>query len=119
VGGIAASALTLALFPTPLAVNTSLSTSIPRGLFIEAFLTAELVFTILMLAKEKHNASYMAPVGIGLALFVGELVGVNWTGGSLNPARSFGPAVITDIWDDHWIYCKFSSTFYLTGIRYS
>ena len=57
------------------------STSIPRGLFVEAILTVELVFTILMLAKEKHKSTFMAPVGIGLALFVAELVGVQWTGG--------------------------------------
>jgi aquaporin related protein len=44
-------------------------------------------------------------VGIGLALFIGELVGVYYTGGSLNPARSFGPCVITGVFDkDHWIY---------------
>jgi len=34
-----------------------------------------------MLAKEKHKATFMAPVGIGLALFVAELVGVYYTGG--------------------------------------
>jgi aquaporin related protein len=71
-------------------VRTSLSnaTSIPRGLFVEAILTVELVFTILMLAKEKHKSTFMAPVGIGLALFVAELVGVQWTGGyESNPSR--------------------------------
>lgn len=40
------------------------------------FLTALLVFVILMLAAEKHNATYIAPVGIGLALFVAELAGM-------------------------------------------
>lgn len=50
-------------------------TSIVRGLFIEMFLTAELVFTIFMLAAEKHKATFIAPIGIGLALFIGELSG--------------------------------------------
>jgi hypothetical protein len=69
------------------------------------FLTAELVFTILMLAAEKTKATFIAPVGIGLALFVAELVGVYWTGGSLNPARSFGPAVVMgEFASTHWIY---------------
>lgn len=40
-----------------------------------------------MLAVEKHKATFMAPIGIGLALFVAELAGVFFTGGSLNPAR--------------------------------
>lgn len=66
-GSIAASGLIVGLFPAAANVRTTLSKglSIPKGLFIEAFLTAELVFTILMLAKEKHKATFIAPVGIG------------------------------------------------------
>ncbi|TID27291.1 putative mip family channel protein [Venturia nashicola] len=106
-GSIAASGLIVGLFPTATNVRTTLSPglSISKGLFIEAFLTAELVFTILMLAKEKHKATFIAPVGIGLSLFIAELVGVYWTGGSLNPARSIGPSIVTWTWDrNHWIY---------------
>ncbi|KAF2713666.1 aquaporin-like protein [Pleomassaria siparia CBS 279.74] len=106
-GGIFSSFLVSVMFPTPLNVRTTLSanTSLARGVFIEAVLTAELVFTIFMLAKEKHKATFIAPVGIGLALFIAELVGVYYTGGSLNPARSFGPCVVTGIFDaEHWIY---------------
>ena len=47
-------------------------------------MTAELVFTIYMLANEKHKATFMAPIGIGLALFIAEMIGVYYTGGSLN-----------------------------------
>lgn len=107
VGSITASALVLAMFPTPLNVRTTLSegTSLAQGVFIEALMTAELVFTILMLAKEKHKSTFIAPVGIGLALFVAELVGVYYTGGSLNPARSLGPCIVTNMYDtEHWIY---------------
>jgi hypothetical protein len=58
-----------------------------------------------MLASEKHKSTYLAPIGIGLALFVAELVGVFFTGGSLNPARSFGPCVVTrDFPGYHYIY---------------
>lgn len=39
------------------------------------FLTAELVLTVLFLAAEKSKATFIAPVGIGLALFVSELTG--------------------------------------------
>lgn len=69
-------------------------TSIAQGLFIEMFLTALLMLAILLLAAEKNKATFIAPIGIGLALFVAELLGVYYTGGSLNPARSFGPAVV-------------------------
>jgi aquaporin related protein len=43
------------------------------------FLTAQLVFTIFMLATEKHEGTFIAPVGIGLSLFVAELMGVYYT----------------------------------------
>ncbi|KXJ86775.1 aquaporin-like protein, partial [Microdochium bolleyi] len=106
-GSMLASVIIRYLLPQAFNVKTTLSngTSIVQGVFIEAILTAELVFTIFMLAMEKHRATFIAPVGIGLALFIAEMVGVQFTGGSLNPARSFGPCVITASFDaEHWIY---------------
>ncbi|KAK0334551.1 Aquaporin-1 [Friedmanniomyces endolithicus] len=106
-GSIAASAVVLGLFPGSLNVATNLGggTTIVQGLFIEMFLTAMLVFTILMLAAEKHKGTFLAPIGIGLALFVAEMAGVYYTGGSLNPARSFGVNVILGSFPGyHWIY---------------
>jgi aquaporin related protein len=106
-GACLAALLVNVLFPTPLDVQTALGggVSITQGLLIEALCTTELVFTILMLAKEKHKATFIAPVGIGLSLFIAEIVAVYYTGGSLNPARSFGPAaVLHDFEGHHWIY---------------
>lgn len=76
-GGIAAAAVVSALFPGQLLVLTNLAsgTSVVRGLFIEMFLTAQLVFTIFMLAAEKHKGTFIAPIGIGLSLFIAELSG--------------------------------------------
>lgn len=78
IGGIAAAAIVSALFPGPITFRTSLGggTSIVQGLFIEMFLTAELVFTIFMLAAEKHKGTFIAPIGIGLSLFIAELTGM-------------------------------------------
>jgi aquaporin rerated protein, other eukaryote len=79
-GSIAASALVVGLLPGDgIAATTGLAgdTSVVRGLFIEAFLTAELVFVIFMLATEKHRATAVAPVGVGLALFICELMCVS------------------------------------------
>ncbi|KAI1145678.1 aquaporin-like protein [Nemania diffusa] len=106
-GGIAAAGLVLGLQPGGLHVSTTLSTdtSVAQGFFIEVFLTAQLVFTILMLAVEKHRGTFIAPVGIGLSLFITQMTGVYYTGGSVNPARSFGPAVATRSFPTyHWIY---------------
>ncbi|KAG0647455.1 Aquaporin-1 [Hyphodiscus hymeniophilus] len=106
-GACFAAYLVSVLFPTPFNVQTTLGggTSLAQGVFIEALCTAELVFTIIMLAKEKHRGTFIAPIGIGLALFIGELVAVYYTGGSLNPARSFGPAAVARKFrSNHWIY---------------
>jgi aquaporin rerated protein, other eukaryote len=106
-GGITAAAICSALFPGPLTVRTNLGggTSVVQGLFIEMFLSAELVFTIFMLAAEKHKGTFIAPIGIGLSLFIAELTGVYFTGGSVNPARSFGPSVVSHKFHTyHWIY---------------
>lgn len=88
-------------------VTTELSggASAVQGLFIETLLTAQFVFTIIMLAAEKHKGTFLAPIGIGLSLFISELTGVYFTGGSLNPARSFGPCVVLHRFPGyHWIY---------------
>lgn len=105
--GMAAAAVIQAIIPGPLNVSTTLGAgvSVARGVFLEMFLTSLLVFTIFMLAAEKHKATYLAPIGIGLALFVAEMVGVFFTGGSLNPARTFGPCVVTRNFPGyHYIY---------------
>lgn len=85
-GGIAAAAVVSALFPGPLAVDTLLGggASIAQGLFIEVFLTAELVFVIIMVAVEKHKSTFLAPVAIGVAFFLAELIGMF---SSFNPGR--------------------------------
>lgn len=106
-GATAAAGLVQVMFPGPLAVETTLGggANTAQGFFIELFLTCELVFVILMMAVEKHRATFAAPVAIGLALFLSEMVGVYFTGGSLNPARSLGPAIVNHHFPRyHWIY---------------
>jgi aquaporin related protein len=101
IAGMAAAGFIAALLPGPLTIATTLapSISITRGLFLEAFVTSMLILTILML-----DAGPSKPMYIGLSLFVAELCSVYYTGGSLNPARSFGPAVVVGFTGYHWIY---------------
>jgi len=66
------------MFPGSVAqVNTVLGphTSIAQGVFLEMFFTAQLLFVVLMLAAEKSKDTFMAPIGIGLALFVALIPG--------------------------------------------
>ncbi|KAF2849044.1 aquaporin-like protein [Plenodomus tracheiphilus IPT5] len=101
IAGMAAAAFVEALLPGPLIIATTLdpSISIARGLFLEAFVTSQLVLTILMLEGGPSKPMY-----IGLSLFIAEICSVYFTGGSLNPARSFGPAVVVGFTGYHWIY---------------
>lgn len=77
VAAIAAAAIVSGLFTGGLNVSTTLSTTttVAQGVIIEMILTMALVFTIFMLAAEKHAGNFIAPVGIGLCLFVAELTG--------------------------------------------
>jgi glycerol uptake facilitator-like aquaporin len=77
-GSMIAAALVQCMFPGDVASVLTLlnpGVSVAQGVFIEMFLTSLLVFSILMLAAEKHQATFLAPVGIGLSLFVAELTG--------------------------------------------
>jgi aquaporin related protein len=68
------------MFPGPISqVNTTLrtGTSIAQGLFIEMFLTSLLMIAVLMLAAEKSKDTFLAPLGIGLSLFVAEIAGLS------------------------------------------
>lgn len=86
VGGIVAAAIASAFLTGPLTVRTSLGggTSISQGLFIEMFLTMFLVVTVFFLTAEQHKANRVAPIGIGLALFVAMLAGTYFTDAGLN-----------------------------------
>jgi aquaporin related protein len=77
-GAIVAAALVECMFPGDIrSVNTTLGagTSIAQGVFIEMFLTSLLIITVLLLAVEKSKDTFVAPIGIGLSLFVAELAG--------------------------------------------
>ncbi|PWN30037.1 aquaporin-like protein [Jaminaea rosea] len=119
-GGIAAAGLTQGLFPGPINARVSLhgGTTVNQGFWIEFFCTCMLLFTVYMLAGEKHKGTFLAPIGIGLALFLAELLATKYTGGSLNPARSLGPDVASGTFDNFaWIYyiAPYTATLFTTA----
>ena len=78
--------------------------SITMGLLMEIIVTFVLVFVIFATAVDPGGMGNLAPLAIGLTVLVDHLVAVPITGASMNPARSFGPALVSGAWSDHWIY---------------
>jgi aquaporin TIP len=74
------------------------------GLLAEIVLTFTLVFVIFGTAIDPKGLGQLAPAAIGLTVLVDHLFGVPVTGASMNPARSFGPALVAGAWDNHWIF---------------
>uniref|UniRef100_A0A3B4A5N1 Aquaporin-4 n=1 Tax=Periophthalmus magnuspinnatus TaxID=409849 RepID=A0A3B4A5N1_9GOBI len=76
-----------------------------HGLVVEIIITFELVFTVFATCDPKRSdLGGSAALAIGLAVAIGHLFGIPYTGASMNPARSFGPAVVTLTFKNHWIY---------------
>lgn len=76
-----------------------------QGLGIEFFLGFILVLCVFGVCDEnKPDSRFVAPLAIGLTVTLGHLGVVEYTGASMNPARSFGTALITEQWTNHWIY---------------
>ncbi|XP_022926049.1 probable aquaporin PIP2-5 [Cucurbita moschata] len=86
--------------------------SITTGLAAEIAGTFILVYTVFSATDPKRNARdshvpVLAPLPIGFAVFIVHLATIPITGTGINPARSFGAAVIynrTEAWDHHWIF---------------
>lgn len=72
------------------------------GAFIgEALFTMIFVMAILVLAK---STSYSKYLGMGFTLAAVHLVGLAFTGASVNPARSLAPAFVGGEFSDIWVY---------------
>jgi aquaporin Z len=70
---------------------------------LEVVFTFFLVTVILMATRSDGFAKNLAPVGIALTLAMTNLVAIPIDGASINPARSFAPAVLSSYWSwDHW-----------------
>ncbi|XP_027109527.1 aquaporin TIP1-3-like [Coffea eugenioides] len=94
-GGLETSAFTL-----------SSGVSVGNALVLEAVMTFGLVYTVYATAVDpkKGNIGVVAPLAIGFIVGANILVGGAFDGASMNPAVSFGPAVVSGVWTHQWVY---------------
>ena len=90
-------------------LTANLGATIPHGnliqsLALEILLTAALMFVITAVATDPRVPAPLAPLAIGATVALDALWGGPISGASMNPARSFGPALVTGVWSDQWIY---------------
>lgn len=80
--------------------------SVVGGLIAEIVLTMIFVLVVLGATDSKKGAGNFAGLAIGLSLILIHLVGIRYTGTSVNPARSFGPALFEggDALQQLWIF---------------
>merc|ERR1711939_427739 len=109
-GALFLKALTPSSFHAPghLGCNDIGNISPVQAIFIEIITTFTLVITIFGNAYETGpkggTANHVAPIPIGFAVVLGILATGRLSGGSMNPARSLGPAVAAGYWHVHYVY---------------
>ncbi|KAL7140150.1 hypothetical protein ABFS83_09G102900 [Erythranthe nasuta] len=77
-----------------------------QGVVMEIIITFALVYTVYATAADPKKGSIgtIAPIAIGFIVGANILAAGPFSGGSMNPARSFGPAVASGNFAGHWIY---------------
>ncbi|XP_049782112.1 aquaporin AQPAe.a-like [Schistocerca cancellata] len=73
-----------------------------QGCFVEMVISFVLVMTVYSAATGAAAAA--GPFTVGMSITACHLFAMQYTGAGMNPARSFGPAFVTESWTNHWVY---------------
>ena len=75
-----------------------------QSLGMEVALTFILMFVIMAVATDVRAVGQAAALAIGMTVALEATFGGPISGASMNPARSFGPALGGWVWSSHWLY---------------
>jgi aquaporin Z len=75
-----------------------------QAFLMEIVLTAALVSVILGTASAAQNVGAIGALGVGGYIALAGLWSAPVSGTSMNPARSFGPALVSGDWTAYWVY---------------
>ncbi|GAA6234095.1 aquaporin-1-like [Lates japonicus] len=90
---------------TALGLNALSGVTPSQGVGIELLATFQLVLCVIAVTdKRRRDVTGSAPLAIGLSVCLGHLTAISFTGCGINPARSFGPALILNNFENHWVY---------------
>jgi aquaporin NIP len=105
-GATVAALVLLAIWPDkPADLGATVPTiGVGSALVYETVMTALLMFVVMAVATDTRAEGAAAAIAIGGAVGLDALFGGPLTGASMNPARSFGPAVASGEWQNFWIY---------------
>jgi aquaporin NIP len=105
-GALAGALLLLAIWPDqPAELGATVpSVGAASAFGYELVLTAFLMFVIMAVATDTRAVGGAAAIAIGGTVGLDALFGGPVTGASMNPARSFGPALASAEWSNFWLY---------------
>jgi MIP family channel proteins len=105
VGAAAASAALRAILGPVGHLGATLPAIVVASAFaIEWLLSFALMLVIMAATTDDRVAPGVGAIAIGLTVGFCALTGGPLTGASMNPARSFGPALVGGLWQAHWVY---------------
>jgi len=109
IGAIAGAALLKAVTPDGggnLGITEPNENVTPAQAFGIEFIITFILLMVIFASTDKNRDDIggSVPLAIGLTVTACHLAAIKYTGSSMNPARTFGPAVIGNNWHEHWVY---------------